>query len=106
MSYRYMRILVIFDLPTLSFAEQKEYRRFHKFLTKSGYIMLQYSVYCKLALNGSIVDSEKGKLEKNKPSKGLVQVLVITEKQFSQITYLVGKKTTKIEDSDKRIIIL
>lgn len=96
----------MFDLPTLTYSEQKEYRKFHDFLIKSGYIMMQFSVYCKLALNGSIVESEKGKLEKSKPSKGLVQVLVITEKQFSQITYLVGKKANKVEDSDKRILIL
>ena len=56
-----MRILVFYDLPVETYAEQKEYRRFQKSLIKSGYIMMQESVYCKLALNNSIVKSEKQK---------------------------------------------
>ena len=106
MSYRYMRILVFYDLPVETYAEQKEYRRFQKSLIKSGYIMMQESVYTKLALNNSIVLSEKDKLKKNKPPKGLVQLLVITEKQFSRIEYLVGDKKTDIEDTESRLIIL
>lgn len=106
MSYRYMRIIVFFDLPSTTYLDQKEYNRFHKFLIKAGYIMMQESVYTKLALNMSIVKSEKLKLEKNKPKKGLVQVLIITEKQFSQIQYIVGEKKSNVIDKEDRLIIL
>ena len=51
MSYRYMRVIVFFDLPSVTVAERKEYLRFRKFLLSDGYIMMQESVYCKLALN-------------------------------------------------------
>ncbi|MDD3092982.1 MAG: CRISPR-associated endonuclease Cas2, partial [Clostridia bacterium] len=51
MSYRYMRIIVFFDLPTVSYAERREYTRFRKFLIRSGFLMMQESVYCKLAHN-------------------------------------------------------
>jgi len=71
MSYRYMRIIVFFDLPLTTYLDQKEYNKFHKFLIKAGYIMMQESVYTKLALNMSIVKSEKLKLEKNKQKKDL-----------------------------------
>ena len=101
-----MRIIVFFDLPTLTYYDQKEYRKFHKFLIKSGYIMMQNSVYTKLALNNSIVNSEKQKLIKNKPLKGVVQALVITEKQFAQMEFIVGEKNTKTIDSEQRIIVL
>lgn len=77
MSYRYMRILVFYDLPVETYAEQKEYRRFQKSLIKSGYIMMQESVYCKLALNNSIVKSEKQKLYKNNPSVELFKFLLL-----------------------------
>jgi len=106
MSYRYMRIMVFFDLPSTTYTDQKEYNKFHKFLIKSGYIMMQESIYIKLALNMSIVKSEKAKLEKNKPKKGLVQVLIITEKQFSQIEYIVGEKKSSVIDKEDRLIIL
>lgn len=103
MSYRYMRIIVFFDLPSVTYVDQKEY---NKFLIKNGYIMMQESVYTKLALNNSIVISERDKLKKNKPSKGLVQLLVITEKQFARIEYVVGDKKTDVEDTESRLIIL
>lgn len=106
MSYRYMRIIVFFDLPSTTYLDQREYNKFHKFLIKSGYTMMQKSVYIKLALNMSIVKSEKLKLEKNKPKKGIVQVLIITEKQFSQIDYIVGKKKSNVIDKEDRLLIL
>lgn len=106
MSYRYMRIIVFFDLPTTTYLDQKEYRNFHKLLIKNGYLMMQESIYCKLALNNSIVKSQKQKLIKNKPKSGLVEVLVITEKQFAQIEYIVGKKEQKAEDSDARLVVI
>lgn len=106
MSYRYMRLIVFFDLPTNTYSDQKEYRKFRKFLIKQGYLMMQESVYCKLALNNSIVKSEKQKIIKNKPKDGLVELLIITEKQFAHIEYIVGKKTNKEEDSDTRIIVI
>lgn len=45
MSYRYMRVLVFFDLPTLTLEDKREYRRFRKYLIETGFIMLQKSVW-------------------------------------------------------------
>ena len=101
-----MRMIVFFDLPSVTYVDQKEYNKFHKIIKKNGYIMMQESVYTKLALNNSIVISERDKLKKNKPSKGLVQLLVITEKQFARIEYVVGDKKTDVEDTESRLIIL
>ena len=101
-----MRIVLFFDLPSITYADQKEYNKFHKFLIKNGYIMMQESVYTKLALNNSVVLSEKEKLKKNKPPKGLVQILVITEKQFARMEYVVGNKKSDVEDTESRLIVL
>ena len=87
-----MRILVFFDLPTETSKDRKIYSRFRKFLIKEGFIMMQESVYTKLALNNSITNAIRDKIEKNKPPKGIVQMLVITEKQFSSMEYIVRRK--------------
>jgi len=97
-----MRLMVFFDLPTLTLNDGRSYRRFHKFLIKNGFIMTQYSVYTKLVLNASQADSVKDLLRKNVPQKGLVQCLQITERQFAGIEYLSGKGQTKLIDSDSR----
>lgn len=106
MSYRYMRIIVLFDLPSTTYIDQKAYRTFHKFLVNDGFVMMQESVYCKLALNMSVVNGVKARLKAHAPKKGDVGILVITEKQFSMIEYLVGEKQSIIEDSEERMIIL
>jgi CRISPR-associated endoribonuclease cas2 len=106
MSYRYMRIIVMFDLPVVSISDRREYNKFRKYLIKNGFFMMQESVYCKLAQNSTAADLIIDNIRKNKPLSGLVQALKITEKQFSKIDYIVGKKKSDILDSDERIVIL
>ena len=106
MSYRFMRVFVFFDLPTLTLENKRQYRIFRRFLIKTGFIMLQESVYCKLALNQTAVDSIYDNLRKNTPSQGIVQVLSITEKQFSKSEYLIGEAKTDVVNNDERLIIL
>ena len=90
-----MRLLIFFDLPTDTAKDRKRYREFRKLLINEGFIMMQESVYSKLTLNNSIANSTKDKIYKNKPPKGIIQMLTITEKQFSSIEYVIGEKTTE-----------
>ena len=106
MSYRFMRILVFFDLPTLTPEDMRNYRLFRKTLLKNGFFMMQESVYCRMVLNPSIEKSAIDAIRKAKPSEGLVQILSVTEKQFSKMEYLVGKSNKEVIDSDERLIIL
>lgn len=101
-----MRILLFFDLPTDTAKDRRVYSKFRKFLINEGFIMMQESVYTKLALNNSIVNSVKDKIYKNKPPKGIVQMLTITEKQFNSIEYIVGNKESNVLDNTERMIII
>ena len=101
-----MRILLFFDLPTDTPRDRKIYSKFRKLLINEGFIMMQESVYTKLALNSSVVNSVKDKIYKNKPPKGIVQMLTITEKQFNTIEYIVGKKDGNVLDNTDRMIII
>lgn len=101
-----MRVIVLFDLPVLTTSERREYARFRKYLIKNGFLMMQESVYSKLAQNQTAADIIVDNLKKNKPEKGLVQVMKITEKQYSKIECIVGESNNEVIDSDERIIIL
>lgn len=68
--------------------------------------MLQESVYAKLALNASVVEMTKNHLHSNIPPKGLVQLLIITEKQFAGIEYLAGESASEVVDSTDRYILI
>lgn len=101
-----MRVLVFFDLPTESLEDKREYRNFRKFLIKKGFIMMQESVYCKLALNQTVSTATIEALRRNRPAKGLVQILAVTEKQFSRMEYLCGENKSTILDSAEKMVIL
>jgi len=106
MNYRYMRTIVLFDLPMETKPEQKQYRKFIKFLKKSGFIMFQKSVYTKLHINNSTLDNQKRLINKNLPSNGIVSILNITEKQFQTIEHLIGQRSSNIIDDDSRYVEL
>ena len=101
-----MRVIVFFDLPVDTLEHKRAYRKFRKFLIEKGFLMMQESVYCKLALNGTVVAGIEKAVRMNKPEDGLVQMLVITEKQFSKMEYVGGEKQTTVLDSDERIVVL
>ena len=101
-----MRILVMFYLPVGTESERKNYRLFRKYLIKSGFLMLQESVYCKIAQNTTVADAIIANVRKNGPDDGLVQVLKITEKQYSRMEYIVGESKSDVLDSDERLVVL
>lgn len=101
-----MRVIVFFDLPSVTHVDMKAYIKFRKFLLAEGFVMMQESVYSKITMNGIATNLIKEKLRKEKPEKGLVQVMAITEKQFASIEYLCGTSQTSVIDSKERLIIL
>lgn len=106
MSYRFMRVLVFFDLPVKTKKDRREYTRFRRFLVKNGFIMLQESVYSKLALNQTVANGISDSVKKNKPTAGLVQMLIVTEKQYSKMEIVVGKIDSNVVSNDERLLIL
>lgn len=106
MSYRFMRILVMFDLPVITAAERKEYVRFRRYLIKSGFLMMQESIYCKMSPNSTLADAVIENVRKNRPEKGLVQVLRVTEKQYAKMEFIVGEGKSEVLSSDERLVIL
>ncbi len=101
-----MRVMVFFDLPTESLADKREYRKFRKFLITTGFLMLQESVYCKLALNQTVAQSVANQVRKNVPPEGNVQMMLITERQFARMECLVGEKQDSVIESDESLVIL
>lgn len=106
MSYRFMRMLLMFDMPTETADERKAYRKFRKFLLSEGFIMHQYSVYSKLLLNSTANKSMVERLKANNPQKGNITLLTVTEKQFARMVYLHGNRATGVNSTDSRLVFL
>ena len=106
MSYRFMRTIVFFDLPTITEENRRDYRKFRKVLIKNGFLMMQESVYCRMLINPTAEKSVVDIIRRNKPPDGIVQVLTVTEKQFGKMEYVTGEFRTDIIDSDERLVVL
>lgn len=104
MNYKFMRLVVFFDLPMLTDRNRREYTKFHKYLIKNGFIMMQKSVYSKLVINNMTSAAVKQKIKSNLPPEGIVELLEITENQFSGIEYLVGEEQQLTIDSLDRLV--
>lgn len=104
--FRFMRMFVFFDLPTVTGEDKRNYRQFRKMLIKNGFIMLQESVYCKLMTSPSVERSVEQMLINNKPPSGLVQSLVVTENQFAKMTFITGQAMKDVINNEDKVIIL
>lgn len=99
-SYKYMRALVIFDLPVLSKAERRAATRFRKALLDDGFEMLQYSVYTRLCPNRENMEMHFSRMKQIAPEKGSIRMIYVTENQYASMKVLAGEKSAQ-EKSEK-----
>lgn len=101
-----MRLVCYFDLPVLTASERRSYRIFRKWFIREGFIMIQNSVYVKLCLNTTVVNSVIEKVKQNRPSKGLVMLTAVTERQFANTVYVTGEIDSEYITTTDRLVIL
>ena len=102
-----MRIILFFDLPVETASQRKAYALFRKKLITNGFLMLQKSVYTKLVINRQSMELEINKVKSILPKEGLVQILTVTEKQFTRIETILGTAVVHSEiSSTSRLVII
>ena len=94
---RFLRVLLFFDLPTETNKDKKEYRKFVKFLTKEGYIRIQFSLYSKLCINSDSANTAIKKARSSSPENGDIRILTLTENQYQKIININDKHTLQEE---------
>ena len=105
-NYRYMRSILMFDLPTLTGKQRRDYRQFVKLIKKIGFIMFQESIYVKLSVNEANVKSSLEIIKKAVPKDGMISMMTVTEKQFSSMEMILGEFQTDTINTDERLIEL
>ena len=89
---RFMRILVLFDLPVMTKEERRLATQFRQFLLNDGYYMLQYSVYARLCNSVENAESHFRRLAREAPQSGSIRCLIVTEKQYASMRLIAGKR--------------
>jgi CRISPR-associated protein Cas2 len=104
MNFKFMRVMLFFDLPTTTTKDIKSYHTFVKNIKKNGYIMNQYSIYTKLVVSPKMAQLEESFIRKYVPNNGgNVQLLTVTENQFASIVYIIGDNKSKFLTSTDKI---
>ncbi|MQS53510.1 CRISPR-associated endonuclease Cas2 [Companilactobacillus mishanensis] len=101
-----MRIIVMFDLPTLTSGDRRNYRQFRKHLINDGFIMMQESIYTCILIDRQSADLLEKKISLYAPKNGLIQTMIVTEKQYTSINFITGKSKDNIDDKFERLTVI
>ena len=88
----FMRLFVMFDLPTDTKRDRQYASKFRSHLIRNGFDMMQYSIYIRICKGQDETDKYVNRIKKALPPKGNVRVLQITDKQYSRMEILVGEE--------------
>lgn len=101
-----MRTILFFDLPTITSKDRRNYRFFVRNIKKQGFYMLQESVYVKMSIDSANANMAEQRVNSVLPPAGNVILLTITEKQFANMSILLGKSKSDVLSTDERIVYL
>ncbi len=96
-AYHVMWLFVFFDLPVMTKKDRKAATQFRKALEKDGFSMMQFSVYVRHCPSKENMDVHIKRVQLAIPDTGLVSVLSVTDKQFSNIRNFYGKVDKKVQ---------
>ena len=87
---KFMRVLVMFDLPTKTKKDRQTVTKFRNNLIKLGFFMMQFSVYMRICKGSASAKAAINNVRKFVPPRGSIRCLIITEKQFDSMEILLG----------------
>lgn len=105
-NYNIMRVIVMFDLPTLT-KKKEENTIASNNLVDDGFIMMQYSVYTRFCCNIQDASKHINRVKAIVPQKGNVRILTVTERQFEDMIVVIGERTEteKLVNGDYVVVI-
>lgn len=101
-----MRVMVFFDLPTVTDADRRNYRQFRKSLIEEGFLMIQESVYVRIATTRESAQFLESRVASFVPPKGIIQSLIVTEKQYAGMRFFAGESVKDISNFDTKTVVI
>ena len=91
MNDRHGVLMVLYDLPTNTSSERISYAQFRKKLIRSGFIMMQKSVYVKLLRNVSGAEKEISSVKSSAPPIGTIHLVSLSMNEFKSFVTIQGE---------------
>ncbi len=89
-AYRIMWVLVLFDLPTETKNDRKNYAKFRKKILADGFQMFQFSIYLRHCASRENAEVHIKRVKTILPAKGHIGIMCITDKQFGMMEIFRG----------------
>ncbi|RME70793.1 MAG: CRISPR-associated endonuclease Cas2 [Planctomycetota bacterium] len=103
--YRAMWLLVMFDLPVGSPVTRRAYTQFRTTLLRSGFSMLQFSVYGRYCVSEEQAAAYRSLVRRALPAEGQVRVLAVTDRQFGKMEVFYGKQRKRPEKRPRQLVL-
>ena len=103
--YRFLWVQVIFDLPVTEKADRKAATSFRNHLLDLGFDMMQFSVYIKWVTGKDTASTLIKRVITQLPPNGNVNILQITDKQYSEIQTYFGRKIEKTSQYPEQLML-
>ena len=100
-----MWLFAMFDLPVDEPALRREYTQFRTSLLRSGFTMLQYSVYVHYVRSEESEAVYRKRVSDALPTHGQVRLISVTDRQFGKMEIYVGKKRERVEDPPHQLML-
>ncbi|CAN5248982.1 CRISPR-associated endonuclease Cas2 [soil metagenome] len=91
-AYRIMWVMVLFDLPTETKLDRKNYAKFRKRIMDDGFSMFQFSMYLRHCSSKENSEVHIKRVKNNLPEKGHIGIMCVTDKQFGMMEIYRGKE--------------
>lgn len=102
-AYRIMWVLVLFDLPTETKKDRKNYVVFRKLILKDGFQMFQFSMYIRHCSSRENAEVHVKRVKKLLPPKGHIGVMCITDKQFGMMEIFNGREQVNAPETSQQL---
>jgi len=96
----------MFDLPVGTSENRRDYRRFRRSLIQEGFFMMQYSVYVRVCPDSKQAHSVEKRIAAITPKDGLVQSVMLTEKQYQAMHFISGEPSQDLLNSAERTVMI
>jgi len=89
-------LIVMFDLPTTSKTDKRNYVDFRRFLLNDGFRLMQWSVYSRHCRSRDHLEVHQTRVRQHVPPAGEVRMLHMTEAQFGRME--IFRKRSRVND--------
>lgn len=90
-------MFILFDLPVKTKEQVRTYTQFRSNIMKEGFIMIQYSVYCRFCRNDSEYSKYVRRIKAIAPKSGEIRLYSVTETQYNKMHLISTKKKSDEE---------